>query len=210
MRYVCVRQTILWSVVLLCAHSALGQDLFPGRIRNPGGQQLYMDAEYNPDTDEYALGYSNGKPLVAILSTDGVLDPVRRDIELGGFAGVTHVVLAHNVNRGGYLAVWRNTVPNGIRGRYLASDLAPIGGSFFIDKGGPPSIAYSPDSDRYMVTTTQLGSAAQTRYSMISGDSTSSGFLFRRVVSNGSSSERVAYGSVAKKFLIRGSSIQLW
>jgi hypothetical protein len=184
--------------ILSVALSASGTEIFPGHITDPFGRQADMVAQYNPVRDEYLLGYSNGRALVGHLSPSGVFS---NQTIISANTGVASMELQYNPDRDEFLYVWRNS-DSSIRARYLTSDGNPIGTEFGVGSGKQPHLAYSPDSERYVVTFADGG--FNINYKVINGDSTAVNPIIKSgVVASGNAlSDGIAYGSVAKKFLI--------
>ena len=151
---------IAWSFSAL-SH---GTELEPGRIGNPAGNQMFQRILYNPVQDDYLIFYSDGRALVAHLSTDG---DFTNQVELSTAQGVTHVVAAYNPGDQTFLVVYRLGSPANIFGRYIDTNGNPIGNAFFIGTGGGPGVAFSPSSGRYVVTWTQLSGAGSVRIRVI-------------------------------------------
>ncbi len=190
----------LWAATLLSLPAASdGYELRPGRVRDPAGLQLFMEAIYNPVLDSYLLLYEDGRALVGHLSPAGVFSG---ETAISANIGVTHVDAAFNEDDGTFLVVYRDGDPPEIYGRYLTGNGMPIGNAFFIGPGGEPKVDFSPASGRYVVTWEQLSSGT-VRYRVIAGDSTSASPNLTSVLTVATGlSDGVAYGSVADKFLV--------
>jgi hypothetical protein len=201
------------STALLVASGSLGNhdfELAPGRIHNPAGNQQFQRIVYNPVLDNYFLLYAAGSAgtqaaMVGHLSVDATgPSDFTNPTALSGNIGVTHVNGAFNPDDGTFLIVYRTGAGAEIFGQYLSSNGTPIGSAFSIGVGGTgfgPSIAYSPTSERYVVTWEQLGSGT-VRYRVIDGDSTSASPTITPSASiSFGLTDGIAYGSVADKFL---------
>jgi hypothetical protein len=187
---------------IACSFSALSSatELAPGRIGNPPGSQLFQRIVYNPPLDDYLVFYSDGRALVAHLSTDG---DFANQVTLSPSLGVSHVTAAFNPDDQTFLVVYRRGSPPDIFGRYINPDGTPIGDPFFIGTGNGPSVAYSAASGRYVVTWSQFVSGGVVRYRVIDGDSTSATPQITAVgIAASGIADALAYGSVAQKFLV--------
>ncbi|HJS74903.1 MAG TPA: hypothetical protein VJ921_11495, partial [Vicinamibacteria bacterium] len=140
---------------IACSFSALshGTEHPPGRIGNPAGNQQFQRIRYNPALDDYLLFYSDGRALVAHLSTDG---DFHNQVELSTNIGVTHVNAAYNPDDQTFLVVYRRGSTADIFGRYINTDGTPIGNAFFIGSGNGPTVAYGAAGGRYVVTWSQF------------------------------------------------------
>ncbi len=191
------------GVVFSFSATSQGYELFPGRIRNPAGLQLFQRAAYNPVLDNYLLLYAGGDggsqtAYVGHLSPDGVFSG---ETAISDAIGVTHVNAAFNPADGTFLVVFRDGSPTDIYGRYLTSDGTPIGNAFIIGSGGEPFVKFSPTTGRYVVAWEQLSSGT-VRYRVVDGESTSPApnITPPASFSNGLG-VGLSYGSVADKFL---------
>lgn len=189
---------ILFCFILFSSWS-FAQPLPPDRITNPPGLQFFMGAAYNSEDDEYFLTYAaDGAPRGLRLTTDGVV--LLPEIAVGPAAnGVT--TIAYNPNRNEYLYVYRGTT---VWGQYLAADGTLIGPAFVIGSGGPPRVAYSTVSDRYVIVFQKLSvSPSQVRSVTVDGDSTTATpVLGSGVIATNAHSPAIAYGSISNKFLV--------
>ena len=93
---------------LLIPATSDGNELRPGRIRDPAELQLFTAAAYNPVLDDYLLLYEDGRALVGHLSPAGVFSG---EAVLSANIGVTHVNAAFNPDDGTFLVVYRDGDP---------------------------------------------------------------------------------------------------
>ena len=138
-------------------------------------------------------------PFGLRLAPDGSLLLPQVQVGPAGVGNVTAV--AYNPDRNEYLYLNRGAQ---IWAQYLTADGASIGSRFAFDSGGPPDIAYSTGSQRYLIVFHDLAAnPPQVRAVNIRGDSTSpSPVVFNVLVQSGASSPQVAYGARADKFLV--------
>ena len=175
-------------------------ELAPGRLTNPAGFQLYMDVAYNSEEDHYFLAYDgDGTPFGLRLATDGTI--ISPQFQVGPVGSFSVMAVEYNPDRNEYLYLYRD---GQISGQYLTADGSSIGSAFAIDRGGPPDIAYSTASQRYVVVFHDLAANPdQVRWVTIHGDSTSpSPIISNALVQSAATEPHIAYGALSNKFLI--------
>ena len=183
--------------------AAIGEEIFPGRIRDPPGNQETHVIEYSSGNDEYLLAYyGEGVARVGHLSVDGIFS---NEISFSTpTTTVNRIGLVYNAVDDQYLLVTREDTAQAIRAHYLDADGNALGGSFAVGTGGFPNltIAYSPDSGRYLVVWDK--GPGSIRYAVVDADSTNPTPVLATgaIETVGAISSRVVYGTVSQKFFI--------
>ncbi len=184
-------------------------------IDDPPGLQWQMDAAYNSKRDEYFIVYGGSGSCEGCegIGWGARLNPRGEVLGIIPLSNpspdnpVNNMAVAYNPDRDEYLVAIRNDEPSKINVRYLNGEGRPITVLIPIaEKGGGPSIEYSPTHKRYMVRWNW--GYRQTYYRMVEGDGTTSQPLIGGTVivagdgSQGSAMvSQVAYGEIPDKFL---------
>ena len=184
-------------------------ELCPGRIWDPPAFQWDIEGVYVPTRDEYFVAttewtFTSGGLVGRFLDPNGAFTGSVTTLLAGGNQGVTDVEMAYNEDRDEILLIARDASPQSIRALYLGSDGQPISTVIGIGVGNAPSVAYSPDSQRYLVTWSKRDSGVdRTFYLFLDGDSTNpSPILGSGTIDSGSLSDVLAYSTVSQKFLV--------
>ena len=196
-------------------------ELCPGRIWDPPAFQWDIEGVYVPTRDEYFVAttewtFTSGGLVGRFLDPNGAFTGSVTTLLAGGNQGVTDVEMAYNEDRDEILLIARDASPQSIRALYLGSDGQPISTVIGIGVGNAPSVAYSPDSQRYLVTWSKRDSylylvtwskrdsgVDRTFYLFLDGDSTNpSPILGSGTIDSGSLSDVLAYSTVSQKFLV--------
>ena len=204
------RTFLLFGVlVLLLGGAATAQDFVePGRIRDPGGLQQRAVIVYNPDRDHYRMAYggkhqNDTDPELALTSTLTVDKQYGFDEKvISTLDFIFAVDLIYNPDRGEFLYVYRGA-NQAVRAHFLDIDGNPTGaaGEFALGSGQDPHVAYSADSERYVVTWQATGPSV--KYAVVDADSTNpSPRLLTGTVTADGAKDDIEYSPVSQQFLV--------
>jgi hypothetical protein len=185
-------------------------ELCPGRIWNPTAYQWDQNVQYVPSRDEYLMAttewtFNAGGLVGRFIRPDGTLSGGVTTFASGGNGGITNVDMAYNSNADEILLIMRDADPSVIRALYLGSDSMPIRPAIVIaGAGGAPHVAYSPHSDRYLVTFSYpSGGVWRIYYFMLDGDSSNPNpILLSGILDSNALAESLAYNSASQRFLL--------
>ena len=208
-----VRSLLFVVVVISTPSSVWAQlcdgELCPGRIWNPPNFQWDQRVLYVPTQDAYFVAttewtFVSGGLVGRFVRPDATLAPISTLYASGG-GGVTGSALAYNSVRDQILVLARDDSPQTIRAKFRTSDgQSSIGNEIVItNKGRIPHVAYSPDTDRYLVTYVKgVQGVLITFYVILDGDATNPQILDSGEVATDAFSESVVYNSVSQQFLV--------
>ncbi|MGH9334137.1 MAG: hypothetical protein ACRD21_10350, partial [Vicinamibacteria bacterium] len=185
-------------------------ELCPGRIFNPPNLQWDQQGLYVPSRDQYLIATTTwsfpiGDLVGQFLNVDGTAAGGQFTLLAGGPGGITYAAMAYNPDRDEILLITRDAQPTTIRGIFLGSDGQPNSAPFHIGSGEAPQVAYSPHSQRYLVTFSGVVNGTyRANYVVVTGDSTQPAPVLGGGLIDilGSLSDAVAYSTVSQKFLV--------